>query len=112
MEEITERLAQHVLESMGDEIPFLPGVRALLVELRDAGIPAAIVTNALTVIARHTAEGAPEVLTRIVSHDDVTHAKPDPSRTCAARSCSGWSRATAWPWRTRNRASAPRWPRA
>lgn len=78
VEEITERLAQHVLESMGDEIPFLPGVRALLVELRDAGIPAAIVTNALTVIARHTAEGAPEVLTRIVSHDDVTRAKPDP----------------------------------
>lgn len=78
VEDITRQLAEHVIGSMDEEIPFLPGIRSLLRELADAGIPAAIVTNALTSVARHTAAGAPEVLTRIVSHDDVTHAKPDP----------------------------------
>ncbi|CAL8899553.1 HAD family hydrolase [Kocuria varians] len=78
VDEITRRLAEHVIEATGHEVPFLPGVQSLLRELADAGIPAAIVTNALTSVARTTAAGAPDVLTLIVSHDDVTHPKPDP----------------------------------
>ena len=35
-------------------------------------------TNALGSVARTTSAGAPDVLTRIVSHDDVSRAKPDP----------------------------------
>ena len=33
-------------DSMDDRVPFLPGMRSLLSELSEAGIPAAIVTNA------------------------------------------------------------------
>ena len=75
---ITQQLARHVIDEVAGDVPFLPGIPALLRELRDAGVPAAIVTNALTAVARTTAEAAPDVLARIVSHDDVTHPKPDP----------------------------------
>lgn len=78
VEHITQELARHVIEALEGEVPFLPGIRGLLDELAAAGVPAAIVTNALTSVANTTAQGAPEVLTRIVSNEDVTHAKPHP----------------------------------
>ncbi|QMS55595.1 HAD family phosphatase [Glutamicibacter protophormiae] len=78
VEEITRQLAEHVIGSMDHEVPFLPGIPSLLRELKEAGTPAAIVTNALGSVARTTSAGAPDVLTRIVSHDDVSRAKPDP----------------------------------
>ncbi|MGY4844669.1 HAD family hydrolase [Kocuria sp. MNB10] len=78
VEDITQQLAEHVIDSMNDRVPFLPGMRSLLSELSEAGIPAAIVTNALSSVAGTTAAGAPDVLTRIVSQDDVTRPKPDP----------------------------------
>ena len=78
VEHITRELARHVVGSLTGEVPFLPGMRRLLDELRDAGIPAAIVTNALTSVAAATAAGAPDVLVGIVSNEDVTHAKPHP----------------------------------
>ena len=75
---ITGALARHVVESTAGDVPFLPGMRRLLDELGRAGIPAAIVTNALTSVAETTAAGAPEVFTAIVSNEDVDHAKPHP----------------------------------
>ncbi|MFI7482606.1 HAD family hydrolase [Kocuria sp. M1R5S2] len=78
VEDITEELGREVAAAMAGEVPFLPGIRSLLDELAEAGVPAAVVTNALTVVARCTAAGAPEVLQVVVSQEDVEHAKPHP----------------------------------
>lgn len=78
VEAITAELGRAVADSLTGEVPFLPGMRALLDELERAGIPGAVVTNALTVVAQGTASGAPEVLRVVVSQEDVEHAKPHP----------------------------------
>ena len=79
-EEIVRRLAatgQQVVAQEG--IGFLPGIEPLLREVADAGIPAAIVTNATTEIARVTASRAPEGLFRtVIGDEDVQRPKPDP----------------------------------
>ncbi|WHF24989.1 hypothetical protein QJS66_18200 [Kocuria rhizophila] len=78
----------------------------------DAGIPAAIVTNALTVIARHIARGRPGGAHADRSDDDVTRCEPDPSCTCAARSCSAVAAQLRGRGEESDRASALRRPRA
>ena len=78
VEDITAELGQAVAASLTGEVPFLPGMRELLTELAEAGIPGAVVTNALTVVAESTAAGAPGVLQVVVSQEDVEHAKPHP----------------------------------
>lgn len=79
-EEIVRRLVatgQQVVAQEG--IGFLPGIEPLLREVADAGIPAAIVTNATTEIARVTASRAPEGLFRtVIGDEDVQRPKPDP----------------------------------
>ncbi|MDO4918247.1 HAD family phosphatase [Kocuria sp.] len=73
-----------VLEDVLAENPptFIPGVRPLLDELSVAGIPAAIVTNATSAVARYTAGLAPEGLFRVVVGDEEVaqgvRPKPDP----------------------------------
>ncbi|MCJ8503686.1 HAD family phosphatase [Kocuria flava] len=78
VEGLTAELGREVAAALTGEVPFLPGVRALLDELAAAGVPGAVVTNALTVVARGTAAGAPEVLREVVSQEDVEHPKPHP----------------------------------
>ncbi|MDV5998371.1 HAD family phosphatase [Kocuria rhizophila] len=61
---------------------FIPGIRPLLADLDRAGIPAAIVTNATSEVARYTAGLAPDNLFRVIIGDEevaqgVTP-KPDP----------------------------------
>jgi HAD superfamily hydrolase (TIGR01509 family) len=64
------------------ELEFIEGVGALLEELSAAGIPAAIVTNATSEVARLTAAAAPRGLFRVVIGDEEVAAgvrpKPDP----------------------------------
>ena len=73
-----------VLEDVLAENPptFIPGIRPLLEELDRAGIPAAIVTNATSEVARHTAALAPDNLFRVIIGDEEVaqgvKAKPDP----------------------------------
>ncbi|GEO95078.1 HAD family hydrolase [Kocuria turfanensis] len=66
----------------GTELTFIDGIGELLTELADAGIPAAIVTNASSALARHTAAAAPPGLVRTtVGTDDYARGvrpKPDP----------------------------------
>ncbi|MFC6258873.1 HAD family hydrolase, partial [Kocuria oceani] len=55
----------------GTELTFIDGIGELLTELADAGVPAAIVTNASSTLARHTADAAPPGLVRTtVGTDD------------------------------------------
>ena len=60
-EQINERLVAKVREALAhQQVEFLPGIERFLTQVRDAQIPAAIVTNATTSIAQRTADAAPE----------------------------------------------------
>lgn len=79
VEEIITTLTDQVRERIGEEAPWRPGARELLLELREAGIPTALVTMsrrsmALEVVGALGFEGFDVV----VAGDDVEHAKPHP----------------------------------
>lgn len=82
-EEIQREFHGILREVLAEDTPtFIPGIEPLLHELDRAGIPAAIVTNATSEVARHTAGRAPDNLFRVVIGDEevaqgVTP-KPDP----------------------------------
>lgn len=88
VEGIIERQLAHVVASLADGIPWLPGARELLTALRDAGIPCALVTMAYRPVAERVAAGAPEgTFAQVVAGDDVMQGKPhpEPYLTGAAR---------------------------
>ena len=79
-EEINDRLVAKVREALAQQpVEFLPGIERFLSEVRDAQIPAAIVTNATTSVARRTANATPEgTFSVVIGNDETTHPKPDP----------------------------------
>lgn len=79
-EEINDRLVAKVRETLAQQpVEFLPGIERFLLEVRDAQIPAAVVTNATTSVARRTANAAPEgTFSVVIGNDETTHPKPDP----------------------------------
>ena len=79
-EEINDLLVAKVHETLAQQpVEFLPGVERFLLEVRDAQIPAAVVTNATTSVARRTANAAPEgTFSVVIGNDETTHPKPDP----------------------------------
>ncbi|MGC4192167.1 MAG: HAD family phosphatase [Thermomicrobiales bacterium] len=88
VERIIARQLAHVVASLADGIPWLPGAWELLTVLRDSGIPCALVTMAFRPVAERVVAGAPEgTFAAVVAGDDVTHGKPhpEPYLTGAAR---------------------------
>ena len=79
-EQINERLVAKVREALAhQQVEFLPGIERFLTQVRDAQIPAAIVTNATTSIAQRTADAAPEgTFSVVIGNDETTHPKPNP----------------------------------
>lgn len=79
-EEINSLLVAKVHETLAQQpVEFLPGIERFLSEVREAQIPAAVVTNATTSVARRTANAAPEgTFSVIIGNDETTHPKPDP----------------------------------
>ena len=79
-DEIIDHLTTRVLEQLVEfGIPWRPGARELLTELREAGIPTALVTMSISRMAHHVADRLGFVgFDAIVSGEDVTHAKPHP----------------------------------
>ncbi|WP_308220836.1 HAD family phosphatase [Microbacterium sp. CIAB417] len=79
-EAIVQHLTDRVRESLGTHgVPFRPGAQELLRDLKDAGIPTALVTMSL----RRMAEGVAEFIEfdafeLIVAGDDVENPKPHP----------------------------------
>ena len=66
-QQINDRLVGKVRAALADSpVEFLPGIERFLVQVRDAGIPAAIVTNATTAVAQRTADAAPEGTSRLL----------------------------------------------
>lgn len=72
-------LTDRVMEQVAVELPWRPGARELLAELRGAGIPIALVTMSIRRMALQVAaavgDGAFDV---VVAGDDVEHPKPHP----------------------------------
>jgi HAD superfamily hydrolase (TIGR01509 family) len=79
-DEIIDRLTDRVLEQLVElGIPWRPGALELLTELREQGIPTALVTMSVSRMAHHVADRLGFVgFDAVVSGDDVTHSKPHP----------------------------------
>ena len=76
---IIATVAGAVAALVRDDVPWLPGSLALLERVAEAGIPAALITNASAENARAMLEAAPEGALRFaISADDVSRSKPDP----------------------------------
>ncbi|MET4223813.1 HAD superfamily hydrolase (TIGR01509 family) [Oerskovia enterophila] len=78
-EQIIDFLISRVIEQVRVEVPWQPGARELLAELRERGVPCALVTMSYRSLAEPvvgmTPPGSFETL---VCGDEVTHGKPHP----------------------------------
>ena len=78
-EEIIGFLADRVIASMGESVPWQPGAVRLLTELRDAGVPCALVTMSYREIAEVILADAPDgAFVVSVTGDEVANGKPHP----------------------------------
>ncbi len=78
--EIIDKLTERVLEQLVEfGIPWRPGARELLQELREAHIPTGLVTMSVSRMAHHVADRLGFVgFDAVVSGDDVANSKPHP----------------------------------
>ena len=97
-EEINDLLVAKVHETLAQQpVEFLPGIERFLSEVREAQIPAAVVTNATTSVARRTANAAPEgTFSVIIGNDETTHPKPNPQPYLWRRNVWVLTRLSAW----------------
>ncbi len=78
-EQIIEALTDAVLARVNANIPWRPGARELLLELKQAGIPTALVTMSMRRLALRVSDAIDfDAFDVIVAGDDVTHSKPHP----------------------------------
>lgn len=79
-DEIIDRLTNRVIEQLVEfGIPWRPGARELLLELRESGIRTALVTMSVSRMAHHVADRLGFLgFDAVVSGDDVTNSKPHP----------------------------------
>jgi len=85
---IVEHLVDGVLARLGRAVPWRPGARELLAELRELGVPCALVTMSYRRLAAAVVGALPAgSFATVVAGDDVTHGKPHPEAylTAAAR---------------------------
>lgn len=79
-DEIVQWLTTRVQEKLDtDGVPWRPGARELLAELRERGIPTALVTMSVRRMAEQIVAHIPfDAFDVIVSGDEVSHPKPHP----------------------------------
>lgn len=83
--EIIDRLSDRVMEQILVEVPWRPGARELLREIREAGVPTALVTMSIGRMARQVADAVPfDAFDHVVAGDDVARSKPHPEAYLAA----------------------------
>ena len=76
---IIETLTDRVMEQVADELPWRPGARELIAQLRDAGIPVGLVTMSIRRMALQIAEAVGHgAFAVVIAGDDVEHPKPHP----------------------------------
>lgn len=78
--EIIDHLTSEVMRGISrDGVPFRPGVRGLLADLKDAGVKTALVTMSMRRMATHIADLIEiDAFDVVVAGDDVTRPKPYP----------------------------------
>ncbi|WP_251041936.1 HAD family phosphatase [Arthrobacter sp. ISL-30] len=77
--EIIDTLSAQVISRIREEVPWRPGARELLDQLRDAGIRCALVTMSEGPLAREVVASLPRPYFEfLVTGDTVTHGKPHP----------------------------------
>lgn len=78
-----EDVARDLLEGMADRlranVPLMPGAKELLDEVREAGVPSALVSSTHRRLMEYALDGiGRDRLTITVAGDEVTHTKPHP----------------------------------
>lgn len=77
--EIIDRLISQVASRVRQEMPWRPGARELLEELRERSVPCALVTMSEKLLAKEIEAQLPEgTFHAVVTGDMVTHGKPHP----------------------------------
>lgn len=78
-ERIVEEMLDHVIEQVEHEVPWRPGSRELLLSLREAGVPCALVTMSYTRFVKPILAGLPpDTFSAVVTGDTVARGKPHP----------------------------------
>jgi len=79
-DEVIDALTDRVLEKLDTEgIPWRPGARELLTELRERKVPTALVTMSIGRMAHFVVDRLGfDGFDHVISGDDVTHSKPHP----------------------------------
>jgi len=79
VQEIIDVLTDRVMEQIRVSVPWRPGVRELLLELKQAGIPTAVVTMSVARMAEHVVASLGfDAFDTVVSGDQVANPKPHP----------------------------------
>lgn len=77
--EIIEALTDRVMAQIEQGVPWRPGARELIAELREAGVPIALVTMSIRRMALQVASAiGDDVFDVVVAGDDVENPKPHP----------------------------------
>lgn len=77
--EVVDRLVAHVIERTRQEVPWRPGARELLADLRHHGVLTALVTMSWRPLADALVADLPaDTFDAVVTGDAVTHGKPHP----------------------------------
>ncbi|HEV7622879.1 MAG TPA: HAD family phosphatase [Amnibacterium sp.] len=77
--EIIDMMTDHVVGRLRERVPWRPGALELLAEVRDAGVPTALVTMSIRRMADAVAAAIPfPAFDLVVSGSDVAHQKPHP----------------------------------
>ena len=78
-DDIIDHLTTAVLERCAEHVPWRPGAKELLAELREAGVPTALVTMSIRRMAEFMVDAIDFVgFDAVVAGDDVEHSKPHP----------------------------------
>jgi HAD superfamily hydrolase (TIGR01509 family) len=79
VDEIISTLTDRVMAQISDHVPWRPGVLELLLELKQAGVPTAVVTMSVRRMAEHVVNSIGfDAFDTIVSGDEVDEPKPHP----------------------------------
>jgi HAD superfamily hydrolase (TIGR01509 family) len=78
-DEIVEHLLDEVMAAVERDVPWCAGARELLMRLRQAGVPCALVTSSYTRLADPVVAALPDgTFDVVVTGDTVEHGKPHP----------------------------------
>ena len=88
--DVVERLLDAVAAAVRHEVPWCPGARELLQQLREAGVPCALVTSSYARLAEPVVAALPAgTFDAVVTGDQVARGKPHPEPYLAAADSLG-----------------------